>query len=104
MLAGSPGLHTITFVFFLELPNVLYAPRQAMANQGSGGAYEISQRMTAAVGWGATAKFQENWVWDQAAETYVLDENMASKLRKSNPEVYSRRLLNSHCGTTARRA
>ena len=33
-----------------------------MANQGSGGAYEISQRMTAAVGWGATAGFSEDWV------------------------------------------
>lgn len=30
-----------------------------MAAQGSGGAYEISQRMTAMVGWGATANFSE---------------------------------------------
>ena len=29
-----------------------------MANQGSGGAYEISQRMTALVGWGATSGFR----------------------------------------------
>lgn len=36
-----------------------------MAAQGSGGAYEISQRMTALVGWGATTDFREGWVWDQ---------------------------------------
>ena len=30
-----------------------------MADQGSGGAFEISQRMTAMVGWGATSGFQE---------------------------------------------
>ena len=60
---------------------------QAMADQGSGGAYEISQRMTAMVGWGATTNFQEDWTWDQAAETYALDKDMADKLRKNNPQV-----------------
>ena len=60
---------------------------QAMADQGSGGAYEISQRMTAMLGWGATTQFQEDWTWDQAAETYVSDEAMANKLHKNNPEV-----------------
>lgn len=36
-----------------------------MAAQGSGGAFEISQRMTAMVGWGATTDFREDWTWDQ---------------------------------------
>lgn len=52
-----------------------------MAAQGSGGAFEISQRMTAMVGWGATTDFREDWTWDQAAATYALDPEMASKLR-----------------------
>jgi magnesium chelatase subunit H len=52
-----------------------------MASQGSGGAFEISQRMTAMVGWGATAGFQEDWTWDQASETYALDSEMADRLR-----------------------
>ena len=60
---------------------------QAMADQGSGGAYEISQRMTAMVGWGATTNFQEDWTWDQAAQTYALDKEMADKLRKNNLQV-----------------
>jgi magnesium chelatase subunit H len=60
----------------------------AMAAQGSGGAYEISQRMTALVGWGGTANFQEGWVYDQAADTYALDAEMAEKLRKANPEAF----------------
>ena len=58
-----------------------------MAAQGSGGAFEISQRMTAAVGWGATASFKEDWVWDQAAATYALDPEMAATLRKNNPQA-----------------
>jgi len=55
---------------------------QAMADQGSGGAFEISQRMTAMIGWGATTGFAEKWVFDQAADTYALDQDMADKLRK----------------------
>ncbi|HEY9849075.1 MAG TPA: magnesium chelatase subunit H [Leptolyngbyaceae cyanobacterium] len=60
----------------------------AMANQGSGGAYEISQRMTALIGWGGTADFTDDWVYDQAADTYALDEEMAKKLRDANPEAF----------------
>lgn len=61
---------------------------EAMANQGSGGAYEISQRMTALIGWGGTADFTDDWVYDQAADTYALDEEMAKKLRDANPEAF----------------
>ncbi|MBD2314133.1 magnesium chelatase subunit H [Desertifilum sp. FACHB-1129] len=61
---------------------------EAMANQGSGGAYEISQRMTALLGWGGTVDFTEDWVYDQAASTYALDPAMAEKLRKANPEAF----------------
>ncbi|KAL7541039.1 hypothetical protein ACHAXR_010578, partial [Thalassiosira sp. AJA248-18] len=69
--------------------------RDAMLEQGSGGAYEVSQRMTAMVGWAATANV-DNFVFDQAAERYALDEEVASKLQKNNPEAFKnvvRRLL-----------
>lgn len=71
----------------------------AMADQGSGGAYEISQRMTALIGWGGTANFQEGWVYDQAADTYALDAEMAEKLRQANPEAFRNivgRMLEAH--------
>ncbi len=72
---------------------------EAMANQGSGGAYEISQRMTALIGWGGTVDFTDDWVYDQAADTYTLDEEMANKLRKANPEAFRNivgRMLEAH--------
>lgn len=72
---------------------------EAMANQGSGGAYEISQRMTALIGWGGTANFTDNWVYDQATETYALDREMADKLRQANPEAFRNiigRMLEAH--------
>ncbi|MES1021878.1 magnesium chelatase subunit H [Gloeocapsa sp. BRSZ] len=72
---------------------------EAMANQGSGGAFEISQRMTALIGWGGTADFSDSWVYDQAADTYALDPEMAEKLRKANPEAFRNivgRMLEAH--------
>ncbi len=61
---------------------------KAMVEQGSGGAYEISQRMTALIGWGGTANFQDDWVYNQAADTYALDPEIAEKLRQANPEAF----------------
>ena len=61
---------------------------EAMVEQGSGGAYEISQRMTALIGWGGTANFKDDWVYDQAADTYMLDAEMAKKLQDANPEAF----------------
>jgi magnesium chelatase subunit H len=74
----------------LEYRTKLLNPKWAdsMANQGSGGAYEISQRMTALIGWGGTADFTDSWVYDQAADTYALDAQMANKLREANPEAF----------------
>jgi magnesium chelatase subunit H len=85
----------------LEYRTKLLNPKwaESMANQGSGGAYEISQRMTALIGWGGTVDFQESWVYDQSAETYALDSEMAEKLRKSNPEAFRNiigRMLEAH--------
>lgn len=77
-------------VLRMEYRTKLLNPKwaEAMAEQGSGGAYEISQRMTALVGWGGTTGFQDNWVYDQAADTYALDEAMAKRLREANPEAF----------------
>ncbi|MGD1912022.1 MAG: magnesium chelatase subunit H [Rivularia sp. (in: cyanobacteria)] len=72
---------------------------EAMVDQGSGGAFEVSQRMTALIGWGGTADFTDDWVYEQAADTYALDAEMAEKLRKANPEAFKNivgRMLEAH--------
>jgi magnesium chelatase subunit H len=88
-------------VLRLEYRTKLLNPKwaEAMANQGSGGAYEISQRMTALIGWGGTTDFTDNWVYDQAANTYALDPEMSAKLRKANPEAFRNiigRMIEAH--------
>jgi len=44
-------------------------PPGCLLLQGSGGAFEISQRMTALLGWGATVNYRDQFAWDQAADT-----------------------------------
>jgi len=61
---------------------------EAMVSEGSGGAFEVSQRMTALVGWGATSEFRESWVYDQGVQQYVLDKEMAKRLKDTNPEAF----------------
>jgi len=87
----DPKPRELEDVLRLEYRSKLLNPKwaEAMADQGSGGAYEISQRMTAMLGWGATVSFREDWTWNQAAETYVLDEKMAEKLRSANPQAFT---------------
>jgi magnesium chelatase subunit H len=85
----------------LEYRTKLLNPKwaEAMSNQGSGGAYEISQRMTALIGWSGTANFRDDWVYDQAADTYALDAAMAAKLRDANPEAFRNivgRMIEAH--------
>jgi magnesium chelatase subunit H len=85
----------------LEYRTKLLNPKwaEAMSNQGSGGAYEISQRMTALIGWGGTVNFRDDWVYDQAADTYALDAEMAAKLREANPEAFRNivgRMIEAH--------
>ncbi|XRB01360.1 magnesium-chelatase subunit ChlH [Pycnococcus provasolii] len=85
----------------MEYRTRLLNPRwaEAMSEQGSGGAFEISQRFTAMVGWAGTAGFQDDFVYDQSFETYVADEAMREKLREANPEAFKnvvRRMLELH--------
>ena len=61
-----------------------------MASQGGGGAYEISQRMTAMVGWAAVSRVDQ-FVFDGAAERYALDTAMPHRAaRAANPEAFKK--------------
>lgn len=43
---------------------------------------------TQQVGWSGTTEFRDQWVFNEAAETYALDAEMAKKLADSNPEAF----------------
>jgi hypothetical protein len=69
---------TLRLEYRAKLLNPKWA--QKMAAQGSGGAFEISQRMTALVGWGGTADFKEDWVYDQVRVLVMNDDVLCTVL------------------------
>ena len=87
---GDAPPRDLDTVLRLEYRSKLLNPKwaSAMVAQGSGGAFEISQRLTALVGWGGTTGFRGDFVWQQAAEAYVLDPEVSAALRASNPEAF----------------
>jgi magnesium chelatase subunit H len=85
----------------LEARTKLLNPRwyEAMLQHGYAGAAEIGNRFTYLLGWSATTGAVEKWVYDQMAETFVLDETMRERLAQANPRAARNavaRLLESH--------
>jgi magnesium chelatase subunit H len=58
---------------------------EAMLRHGFKGVAEIEHRVTNTFGWSATADAVDDWVYDEVAQTFVLDEQMLERLRTLNP-------------------
>jgi magnesium chelatase subunit H len=60
---------------------------EGMPKHGHNGAAEIANRFTYMLGWSATTEAVDNWVYDEAANTFVLDDAMRQRLEAANPEA-----------------
>jgi magnesium chelatase subunit H len=60
---------------------------EGMLKHGHNGAAEIAHRFTYMLGWSATTDAVDNWVYDQAAATFILDDAMRARLEAANPEA-----------------
>lgn len=71
----------------LEARTKLLNPKwyEMMLKNEASGAAEISSRFTYLLGWSATAKAVDKWVFDESAKTYVFDDAMRERLMKLNP-------------------
>ncbi len=72
---------------------------EAMLKYDHSGAHEISSRFNHMLGWDATTGAVDNWVFDEAGRTFVLDEVMRQRLEKANPQAVhnmTKRLLEAH--------
>jgi len=58
---------------------------EGMLRHGFSGVAEIEHHVTNTFGWSATADAVDDWVYDEVAATYVLDEQMLDRLRSLNP-------------------
>lgn len=69
---------------------------EAMLAHGYEGVREIETRVGNTYGWSATADAVEGWVYQDIADTFLLDEQMRERLGKANPHAaaaIARRLL-----------
>ncbi len=58
---------------------------QSMRRHGYKGAADISRAVDIAFGWDATAEVLEDWMYEQLARKYALDEEMQEWLKEVNP-------------------
>jgi len=72
---------------------------EAMLKYDHSGVHEISARFNHMLGWDATTGAVDNWVYDEAGRTFVLDEEMRQRLEKANPQAVhnmTKRLLEAN--------
>jgi magnesium chelatase subunit H len=61
---------------------------EGMLKHGFEGVREIQFRLTHTFGWSATAHAVDDWVYDETANIYMNDEQMAERLRNLNPHAF----------------
>ncbi|WP_449245025.1 magnesium chelatase subunit H [Desulfobacca acetoxidans] len=72
---------------------------EGQKRHGYKGAGDISQRIGRVYGWEATTQEVDDWIFDDIAGTFVLDEKMRQFFQENNPwalEEISRRLLEAN--------
>ncbi len=72
---------------------------EALLKHGYEGVREIDAHVTNTLGWSATTGEVSPWVYQQLAETYVLDDDMRERLAALNPKASAKianRLIEAH--------
>jgi magnesium chelatase subunit H len=85
---GEVRVNGVAELLRVEQRTKMLNPRwyEAMLAHGHSGAAEIGNRFTHLVGWGAVGS-GDNWMFDEAAKTFVLDETMRRRLESANPQA-----------------
>lgn len=97
-IALDDRLSSLEQMVRLETRAKLLNPKwhDSMLDHGYEGVREIEYRVNNTYGWSATADAVEGWVYDDIADTFMLDEAMRARMAKANPHAtagIARRLL-----------
>ena len=86
-LSRESKVRTLTETVRLETRAKTLNPKwyEGMLQHGFRGVAEIETRVTNTFGWSATADAVDGWVYDEVAQTFVLDEAMLRRLSELNP-------------------
>ena len=86
-LSPNAKIRTLEETIRLETRTKTLNPKwfEGMLRHGFSGVAEIEHHVTNTFGWSATADAVDDWVYDEVAATFVLDEAMLERLRSLNP-------------------
>ena len=86
-LSPNAKIRTLEETVRLETRTKTLNPKwfEGMLRHGFSGVAEIEHHVTNTFGWSATADAVDDWVYDEVARTFVLDEAMLERLRSLNP-------------------
>ncbi|GFY93669.1 magnesium-chelatase subunit chlH, chloroplast, putative [Actinidia rufa] len=87
---ANAQVRTLSETVRLDARTKLLNPKwyEGMLSTGYEGVREIEKRLTNTVGWSATSGQVDNWVYEEANTTFIQDEEMLSKLMKTNPNSF----------------
>jgi magnesium chelatase subunit H len=85
---GKVNVASVKELLGIETRTKMLNPKwyEAMLAHGQGGAAEIGNRFTHLVGWGAVGPVDQ-WVFDEAAQTFVLDDTLRRRIEQANPQA-----------------
>ena len=89
---GEGTVRTLSEQVALETRTRALNPKwyEAMLKHGSEGVRNIEAQVTNTLGWSATTRAVDPWVYQRLSETFVLDEAMRRRLADLNPQASAR--------------
>jgi magnesium chelatase subunit H len=89
---ANAQVRTLSETVRLDSRTKLLNPKwyEGMLSHGYEGVRELSKRLVNTMGWSATADAVDNWVYEDANETFIKDEEMAKRLMDLNPNSFRR--------------
>merc|ERR1712037_20768 len=93
---ANAQVRTLSETVRLDARTKLLNPKwyEGMLSSGYEGAREIQKRLTNTLGWSATSGQVDNWVYEEANDTFVADPEMAKRLMDTNPNSFRKMVAN----------
>ncbi|MEB3164993.1 MAG: magnesium chelatase subunit H [Prochlorothrix sp.] len=87
---ANAQVRTLSETVRLDSRTKLLNPKwyEGMLSHGYEGVRELSKRLVHTMGWSATAGAVDNWVYEDANETFIKDEEMRKRLLNMNPNSF----------------
>jgi len=93
---ANAQVRTLSETMRLDSRTKLLNPKwyEGMLASGYEGAREIQKRLNNTLGWSATSGQVDNWVYEEANDTFINDPEMQQRLMETNPASFRKMVAN----------